>query len=49
VSDLAINQHISVTDLTLPEGVKAVFEQSFALVGVINPAAEAEDSESAEA
>ncbi|WP_243358976.1 50S ribosomal protein L25/general stress protein Ctc [Fundidesulfovibrio terrae] len=42
VTELNINQHISVKDLALPEGVKAVFDQNFAVVGVINPAAEAE-------
>lgn len=43
VTDLGINQHFDVKGLALPEGVKAVFEQNFALVGVINPAAEAEE------
>lgn len=43
VTELNMNQHISVKDLAMPEGVKAVFEQSFAMVGVINPAAEAEE------
>lgn len=45
VTDLAINQHINVKDLAMPEGVKAVYEQSYAIVGVINPAAEAAEEE----
>ncbi len=45
VTDLGINQHLDVKGLALAEGVKAVFEQNFALVGVINPAAEAGEEE----
>lgn len=42
VTELAMGQHVSVKDVKMPEGVKAVYDQSFAVVGVINPAAEAE-------
>jgi len=42
VTELNINQHVSVKDLAMPEGVKAVFDQNFSVVGVINPAAETE-------
>jgi len=43
VTDLDMNQHVSVKDLVLPEGVKAVFDQNFSVVGVINPAEEEEE------
>lgn len=43
VTELGLNQHISAKDLVMPEGVKAVFEQNFALAGVINPADETEE------
>ena len=36
VSDMGINDTISVTDLKLPENVSAVFDQNFALVTVIS-------------
>ena len=45
VAELAMNQHISVKDVALPQGVKAVFDQNYAVVGVINPAAEAAEEE----
>lgn len=42
VTELNMNQHVSVKELAMPQGVKAVFDQNFAIAGVINPAAEAE-------
>lgn len=45
VTELNLNQHISAKDVVMPQGVKAVFEQNFALVGVINPAAETAEEE----
>lgn len=45
VTELGINQHVSVKDIQLPEGVRAVFDQNFAVVGVVAPEAEtAEES-----
>ncbi|MBT8763958.1 50S ribosomal protein L25/general stress protein Ctc [Desulfohalobiaceae bacterium Ax17] len=38
VTDLDINQNLLVSDLTLPDGVKAVFEENFAVVGIVEPA-----------
>jgi len=49
VTELDMNQHVSVKDLTLPEGVKAVFDQNFSVVGVVNPAEEEEESADAAA
>lgn len=45
VTELNMNQHINVKDVAMPEGVKAVYEQSYAIVGVINPAAETAEEE----
>ena len=47
VAGLDINQHISVKDMILPEGVKAVYDQNYSVVGVINPAAETAEGEEA--
>ncbi|GAB6035465.1 50S ribosomal protein L25/general stress protein Ctc [Fundidesulfovibrio butyratiphilus] len=49
VSGLDINQHVSVKDIVLPEGVRAIFDQNFAVVGVVAPEAEAEEETAAEA
>ena len=38
VTDMDINTTINVTDLKLPDNVKAVFDQSYAVVGVVLPA-----------
>jgi len=43
VTNLDMNQHVSVKDLVLPEGVRAVFDQNFSVVGVVNPAEEEEE------
>lgn len=45
VTELALNQHINVKDIVLPEGVRAVYDQNFSVVGVIAPTAEAEEEE----
>ncbi len=45
VTELALNQHINVKDIVLPEGVRAVYDQNFAVVGIIAPTAEAEAEE----
>jgi large subunit ribosomal protein L25 len=47
VTELDMNQHVSVKDLALPEGVKALYDQNFTVVGVINPVAEAAEEEAA--
>jgi len=45
VTELALNQHINVKDIVLPDGVRAVYDQNFAVVGVVAPTAEAEGEE----
>ena len=45
VTELALNQHINVKDIVLPEGVRAVYDQNFAVVGVVAPTADAEGEE----
>jgi len=49
VANLDMNQHISVKDLVMPNGVKAVFDQNFSVVGVINPVEEEEEEAAATA
>ena len=44
VTALDLNEHIKVEDIKLPEGVKAVFEDNFAVVGVVVPSAEEEEA-----
>jgi large subunit ribosomal protein L25 len=39
---LDINQHVKIADITLPEGVKAVYDDNFAILGVLLPTAEDE-------
>lgn len=43
VSDMDINTTIYVADLKLPENVKAIYDQNFALVSVLSQAKDAED------
>ena len=43
ITPLDLNQHVKVADITLPEGVKAVFEENYAILGVLLPSAEDED------
>jgi large subunit ribosomal protein L25 len=40
VSDLGINQNINVKDVVMPEGVKAVYDENYAVVGVSAPVGE---------
>lgn len=42
VTALDINQHIKVAEISLPQGVKAVYEDNFAIVGVVLPTEEEE-------
>lgn len=42
ITPLDLNQHVKVADVTLPEGVKAVYEDNFAILGVLLPSAEEE-------
>jgi len=48
VTALEINQHVKVADITLPSGVKAVYEENFAVVGVVVPTEEPEEEAPAE-
>lgn len=43
ITDVDLNQHVKIEDITLPEGVKAVFEDNFAILGVLLPTAEEEE------
>jgi large subunit ribosomal protein L25 len=45
ITPLDINQHIKIADITLPEGVKAVYEDNFAILGVLLPSEEEETAE----
>jgi large subunit ribosomal protein L25 len=47
VSDLDIGDNISIEELVMPQGVRAVFEDHFAVVGVVAPEAEAAPAETA--
>jgi large subunit ribosomal protein L25 len=42
VSGLGINQNINIKDVAMPEGVKAIYDESFAIVGVSAPSGEEE-------
>ena len=44
ITPLDLNQHIKVADITLPAGVKAVYEDNFAILGVLLPTAEEEET-----
>ncbi|MGE4293522.1 MAG: 50S ribosomal protein L25 [Desulfovibrio sp.] len=46
IAELDVNDHIYVQDIQLPEGVTAVFEENFAVLGVV-PANEGEEEEEA--
>lgn len=48
VSHLGINHSVHVQDLTLPSGVTCVFDDNFAVVGVVSPAVEKEPGEEEE-
>jgi large subunit ribosomal protein L25 len=42
ITELDINDNRQVSDITLPEGVKAVYEENYAILGVVMPEAEDE-------
>lgn len=42
VSNLAINDTVHIADVSLPSGVKALYDDNYAVVGVVPPASEAE-------
>jgi large subunit ribosomal protein L25 len=48
VTNLDVNDSIQITDVVLPEGVKAVYEDNFSLVSVLIPEAEPEETEAEE-
>jgi len=48
VTDLDINQNLLVSDLTLPDGVQAVFEENFAVVGIVEPTSSDTEEEEGE-
>jgi large subunit ribosomal protein L25 len=41
ITALDVNESVQVADLTLPEGVTAVYDDNFAILGIIMPEAEA--------
>lgn len=45
VTEFQINDNVHVQELSLPEGVKAVYDDNYAIVGVQAPVAEAEATE----
>ncbi len=49
VTDMDINATINVTDLKLPDNVKAVFDQSYAVVSVVLPSKEEDAAAPSEA
>lgn len=49
VTHLDMNHNIHIQDLTLPPDVEFVYDDNFAVVGVVAPAAEAQPSEEASA
>ena len=49
VTDMNINDTVGVADLKLPENVKAVFDQNFALVSVLTKTDDAPEGEGEEA
>lgn len=44
VTSLDLNQHIKIEDITLPDGVKVDTEDNFAVVGVVLPTVEEEET-----
>jgi large subunit ribosomal protein L25 len=42
ITNVDINQHVKIADISLPEGVRAVTEDNFAILGVLLPTAEEE-------
>lgn len=48
VTDLDLNQNLHISELSLPEGVKAVYDENFAVVGVVEPEKEEAEEEEEE-
>lgn len=48
ITPLDVNQHVKVAEVVLPEGVKAVYEDNFAILGVLLPSAEDEAAPAAD-
>jgi len=48
VTDLDLNQNLHIDEIKMPEGVKAVFEENFAVVGVVEPETEESEEEESE-
>lgn len=48
VSELDLNQNLHIDELSMPEGVKAVFDENFAVVGVVEPEKEEAEEEEEE-
>ncbi len=49
ITNLQLNENILVEELVLPEGTEAVYEEVFAVVGLVVPAASVEEEEGEEA
>ncbi len=49
ITALDVNQNVQVADVTLPEGVKAVYDDNFAILGIVLPTAEETTEAAAEA
>lgn len=44
ITNIDVNENIQIADITLPEGVKAVYEENYAVLGVLMPAAEGDET-----
>ncbi|OLN30681.1 LSU ribosomal protein L25p [Desulfovibrio sp. DV] len=40
ITDIDINENVHIADVTLPEGVKAVYDKNYAVVGILTAVAE---------
>lgn len=47
VSDLDVGDSIHIADIAMPQGVQALYDENFAVVGLVAPTAEAEEGEGA--
>ncbi|MDQ7032632.1 MAG: 50S ribosomal protein L25 [Desulfonauticus sp.] len=45
VTDLDINQNLHIDEIPFPEGIRPIFEENFAVVGVVEPEKEEEETE----
>lgn len=48
ITPLDLNEHVKVSDITLPDGVKAVYEDNYAILGVLLPTAEEDEAATTE-